>query len=89
MPAAVGFIYAWFADYDAAESYHAKHGGYLLSFWADLSFVATNTCCETGLQRYEAHWKKIEYNWVRPADTKSFQILKDAAINTYLKNNVG
>ena len=88
-PAAVGFIYAWFADYDAAEAYHAKHGGCLLSFWADIIVCGDEYVRETGLQRHEVQWKKIGYNWVRPADPGSFQILKNAAINTYLKKNEG
>jgi hypothetical protein len=88
-PAAVGFIHAWFNDFDRAEAYHKKYGGFLLGFWEDIIVCGDEYIAQIGLDRYSSEWKQIGYNWMRPPDKPAFQILKTAAINNYLKINEG
>ena len=80
----VGFIHAWFNDYQKAEIYFRQHGGYLLSFWKDFVVCGKEYISCIGLSQYDDHWKSIGYNWAKPNDKKAFQLLNEKAKNNYL-----
>lgn len=83
-PAAVPFIHAWFKEYAPAETYFRQHGGYLLCFWKDFIVCGKEYIHYLGLDVYEEGWKKIGYNWVKPANRLHWQRLRQQAINNYL-----
>jgi hypothetical protein len=80
----VAYIHRWFTDYQQAEIYFKKHGGYLLSFWNDFVVCGKEYISCLGLGDYPDRWAAIGYNWVKPAENKSFEFLKEAAKNNYL-----
>ncbi len=83
----VAYIHQWFNNYRQAEAYHQKHGGYLLAFWKDFVVCGKEYINCIGLGNYEAEWKNIGYNWIKPANDKAFLLLKDAAKRNYLAYN--
>ena len=82
-PGCVGFIHAWFKNYQQAEIYFRKHGGYLISFWKDIVVCGEEYISCIGLGEYKEQWKNIGYNWVKPKDGKAFQFLKETAAKNY------
>lgn len=82
-PCCVSFIYAWFSNYEQAEAYFQKNGGYLIAFWKDFVVCGKEYISCLGLSQYEEQWKSMGYNWVNPKNEKAFQFLKEAAKNNY------
>jgi hypothetical protein len=80
----VAYIHQWFSDYRQAEIYFQKNGGYLLTFWKDFVVCGKEYIACIGLSDYEDMWKKIGYNWSKPAEIKAFQSLKEIATKNYL-----
>jgi len=80
----VAYIHQWFKDYQQAETYFQKNGGYLLVFWKDFVVCGKEYITCIGLGNYEDLWKKIGYNWANTGETKAFQLLKEAAEKNYL-----
>jgi hypothetical protein len=83
----VAFIHSWFKDYQKAEAYHLKNGGYLLSIWKDF-IVCGNEYIEClRLHHLPEDWKKIGYNWAKPKDKDAwFRLFEKASLN-YLDQN--
>ena len=82
-PGCVGFIHAWFKNYQPAEIYFRKHGGYLISFWKDIAVCGEEYISGIGLGEYKEQWKNIGYNWVKPNNRNAFQFLKETAKKKY------
>lgn len=80
----VAYIHHWFTDYQQAETYLEKYGGYLLIFWKDFVVCGKEYINGIGLGNYEDQWKKIGHNWVKPAENKAFLFLKEEAKKNYL-----
>ena len=80
----VAFIHQWFKEYQQAETYFQKNGGYLLVVWKDFVVCGKEYITCIGLSNYENLWKKIGCNWAKPADVTAFQFLKEAAQKNYL-----
>jgi len=80
----VAFIHQWFTDYQQAETYFQKNGGYLLTFWKDSVVCGDEYINYIGLGDFQDLWQKIGYNWAKPADVKAFQSLKEIAKKNYL-----
>jgi hypothetical protein len=59
---------AWFSSYGNARAYLERKGGYLLPY-RNHYFVCHARFIETlGLPANDPDWKRIGYDWVRPAD---------------------
>ena len=82
--ACVAYVHQWFTNYQQAETYFQKNGGYLLTFWKDFVVCGREYVTCIGLGNYEALWKKIGYNWSKPLEVKAFQSLKEIAKENYL-----
>jgi hypothetical protein len=80
---AVGFIYSWFSDYQKAEAYHQKHGGYLLCFWKDYVVCGKEYIERIGLSDYQKEWQSIGYNWVNPKNKAAWIFLNAIAKQNY------
>lgn len=83
----VAYIYAWFKDYQNAELYHQKHGGYLITIWKDFVVCGKEYIRCIGLNQYEESWKRIGYNWARPKNKEAWHFLKEQARKNYIKQN--
>lgn len=83
-PALVPLVHAWFGDYDQAQAYFSRHGGYLLSFWNDIIVCGSEYIHGLGLGGLDTHWRRIGFDWVRPADKQAWEFLSTCAKKSYL-----
>lgn len=81
----VGLIYAWFDDYQKAENYLLKHGGYLITFWKDYIVCGDEYIDCLDLLIYKDHWRRIGFNWAKPVDYDSWKFLYTQAKENYIK----
>jgi hypothetical protein len=80
----VGLIYAWFSNYEKAAIYHKQNGGFLIKFWKDFAVCGNEYISCLSLSEYPDHWKRIGYNWVKPADQQAWEFLNQKAVERYL-----
>ncbi|PZD76536.1 hypothetical protein [Mesonia sp. K7] len=79
----VGFIHEWFKDYNEANKYHIKNGGYLLQFWGDYVICGMEYIQLLSLDQYAKEWEAIGYNWVEPTNKQAHQKLYQKALLEY------
>lgn len=83
----VAYVYAWFKDYQQAETYHRKNGGYLITIWKDYAVCGKEYINCIGLTMHQELWEKIGNNWANPLNKKAWLLLKEQAGENYLKHN--
>lgn len=83
-PSHIGFVHSWFKDYEEAKVYHIKNGGYLLAFWNDIIICGPEYIRGLELHPYQEYWKRINYNWLKPASLQAWKFLYDRAKENYL-----
>lgn len=83
----VAYVHRWFKDYNTAKEYHNKNNGYLLKFWNDIIVTGKEYISCLKLNDLETQWSLIGNDWVKPANSKAFDILKKQAVINYNQLN--
>src|SRR5262245_9310963 len=61
----------WFADYDEARASLDADGGYLLPYRHHFFVTTAEAIRELGLDPFDDDWRRIGFDWVRPADPQA------------------
>lgn len=70
-----GYLNLWFANYEEAKSYLKSSGGFLLPYKKQFFICDTNYLKHIGFEPDDSDWKKIDYDWVVPADQEAWRQL--------------
>lgn len=74
----------WYANYDEAKDHLNKVGGYLLRYRQHYFICENGYIRALGLGEFQAEWERIGYDWVKPADVLSWNVLFKEAEKQYL-----
>jgi hypothetical protein len=78
------FLNVWLNNYEEAKAYQKEHGGYLLQFRKDYAVCPQDYIDAAGLSAFNSEWMAMQYDWVRPACKKSWQVVFDHLKKQYL-----
>lgn len=71
------FLNQWFTTYDEARAFREAEGGYLLPFKNQFFVTVAGAITELGLDPNDPNWERIGWDWVRPLDSQSWELLRD------------
>lgn len=70
------FLNRWFSGYDEARAALEAEGGYLLPYRDQFFVTVAGAIEELGLNPDDPDWRRIGWDWVRPADAEAWQRLR-------------
>lgn len=76
VPSMAVFLNQWFSDYDAARTHLDAEGGYLLPYGSQYFVASAEAIRELGLEPDDPDWARINWDWIRPADTAAWERLR-------------
>lgn len=78
------YLNIWFANYNEAYAYFIKNGGYLLSYRQYFYVCNAEVIKVLKLDKCQAEWEAIGYNWVKPANINAYNRIYKQAKQNYL-----
>lgn len=66
----------WFTTYEEARSFRESQGGFLLPYRMHFFVTTGEAIRELGLDPEDPDWRRIDWDWVRPADLEAWERLE-------------
>lgn len=76
VPGMDAFLNRWFTVYEEARTALEAEGGYLLPYRGQFFVTVAGAIEELGLDPHDPDWRRIGWDWVRPADAEAWQRLR-------------
>ena len=70
-PISAVFLNHWCRSYDEARALLDREGGYLFPYRAQFVVTAAGLLQARGIDAHDPDWKRIGFDWVRPADARA------------------
>ena len=70
------FLNRWFPSYAEARASLEADGGFLLPYLSQFFVTQADAVRESGLDPDDPDWRRIGWDWVRPADAEVLERLR-------------